>query len=65
MYKVVRAFTDLQNHHVYTPGEVFPRSGVKVDEKRIAELAGDKNRMGVPLIKETDENPKRVRKKKE
>ena len=66
MYKVIKSFTDLQdNNYAYYVGDTFPHNGVDVDAGRIAELASDKNRLGVPLIEEIAEKPKRVRKKKE
>ena len=65
MYKVIKSFTDLQdNNHAYSVGDTFPHDGVEVDAERIAELASDKNRLGVPLIEEIAEKPKRTRKKK-
>lgn len=64
MYRVIKAFTDLQdNNHAYFVGDAFPRNGVEVGAERIAELASDKNRRGVPLIEEISEKPKRTRKK--
>ena len=66
MYKVIKSFTDLQdNNYAYYVGDTFPHNGVEVGAERIAELASDKNRLGVPLIEEIVENPKRTRKKKE
>ena len=66
MYKVIKSFTDLQdNNYAYYVGDTFPRNGVDVDAERIAELASDKNRLGVPLIEEVVEKPKRTRKKKD
>lgn len=66
MYKVIKSFTDLQdNNHAYSVGDTFPHDGVDVDAERIAELASDKNRLGVPLIEEVVEKPKRTRKKKD
>ena len=65
MYNVIKSFTDLQdNNYAYYVGDTFPHNGVEVDDERIAELASDKNRMGVPLIEEIEEKPKRTRKKK-
>ena len=65
MYKVIKSFTDLQdNNYAYYVGDTFPHNGVDVDAGRIAELASDKNRLGVPLIEEITEKPKRTRKKK-
>ena len=66
MYRVIKAFTDLQdNKHAYSVGDTFPHNGIEVDAERIAELASDKNRRGVPLIEEIAEKPKRARKKKD
>lgn len=58
MYKVIEYFMDLEDgNHEYFPGDIFPREGLKVDEKRIAELVSDKNKRGLPLIKKAEENP--------
>ena len=65
MYKVIKPFTDLQdNNYAYYVGDTFPHNGVDVGAERIAELASDKNRRGIPLIEEVAEKPKRTRKKK-
>ena len=66
MYKVIKSFTDLKdNNHAYSVGDTFTHNGVEVGAERIAELASDKNRLGVPLIEEIAEKPKRARKKKD
>ena len=65
MYRVIKAFTDLEASHVYYVGDIFPHNGVDIDAERIAELASDKNRLGVPLIEEVAEKQKRTRKKKD
>ena len=66
MYKVIKSFTDLQdNNYAYYVGDTFPHNGVEVDAERIAELASDKNRLGVPLIEEIADKPKRTRNKKD
>ena len=66
MYKVIKSFTDLKdNNHAYSVGDTFPHDGVEVGAERVAELASDKNRLGVPLIEEIAEKPKRARKKKD
>ena len=66
MYRVVHKFYDLKdNNHAYSVGDTFPHNGVEGEVERIAELASDKNRLGVPLIEEIEEKPKRKRKKKE
>ena len=66
MYRVVHKFYDLKdNNHAYSVGDTFPHDGAEVDAGRIAELASGKNRLGVPLIEEIAEKPKRTRRKKE
>lgn len=53
MYKVIKAFTDLQDGNtVYHTGDFYPRKGANVTDRRIAELAGSGNRLGYPLIAE-------------
>ena len=65
MYKVIKKFRDMQDGlHAYSVGDTFPHDGVEVGAERIAELASDKNRLGVPLIEKIAEKPKRTRKKK-
>ena len=66
MYKVIKSFTDLQdNNYASYVWDTFPHNGVEVDAERIAELASDKNRLGIQLIEEVVEKPKRTRKKKD
>ena len=66
MYRVIKAFRDLKdNNRLYSVGDTFPHNGVEVGAERIAELASDKNRLGVPLIEEISEKLKRTRKKKD
>ena len=66
MHRVVHRFYDLQdNNHAYFVGDTFPHDGVEVDAERIEELSSEKNKLGVPLIEEIAEKPKRIRKKKD
>ena len=65
MYRVIKPFRDLKTNIIYAVGDTFPHNGVEVGAERIAELASDKNRLGVPLIEEIAEKPKRMRKKKD
>ena len=59
MYKVIVDFTDLQdNNYKYFAGDVFPRKGITVSDKRINELLTDKNRRHKPMIEEIKEEPK-------
>ena len=56
MYKVIKYFEDLQDsRHPYNEGDTFPRKGLKASKARIAELASDKNRRGIPLIVKVEE----------
>ena len=58
MFKVIKQFYDLQDEsHCYNVGDKYPRKGYKVTDERIAELAGNTNKLGVSLIKE--ETPKK------
>lgn len=59
MYRVIKEFADLTDskkikegeiYHNYSVGDVYPRQGKKVDEKRIKELLGAENARGEPLI---------------
>lgn len=57
MYRVIKYFTDLQdNNYAYDPTDparnIYPRKGLNVSPSRIKELAGSKNRQGVPLIEQ-------------
>ncbi len=73
-YTVIKHFTDLQDgKYKYSDGDIYPREGYTPSEERIAELAGDKNRQGRPLIKaetvaevteEPEEKPKKRGRKK-
>lgn len=56
MYEVIHFFTDLQDFsHAYKVGDSFPRPGMKVDEARLKELSGSKNKQGKPLIRFVEE----------
>lgn len=65
MYKVIKHFTDMQdNNFAYQVGDEYPRKGMSVLQSRINELAGSKNRQGVPLIEEIPEKAEEPKKKK-
>jgi hypothetical protein len=56
MYKVIKAFVDLQDcNFPYSVGDAFPRNGKTVTAERLAELAGNDNKQGEPLIKLVEE----------
>jgi len=49
---VIRRFSDSKDgNHVYEIGDAFPREGVSVSKDRIAELSGNENALGAPIIK--------------
>lgn len=53
MYKVIKAFTDLQDdNHVYLVGDRFPHKDATVSKERIEELKTTNNARGEALIKE-------------
>lgn len=59
MYKVIVAFTDLQdNNHRYKVNDIYPREGFDVLPSRIKELSTNANRRKIALIKEIEEEPK-------
>lgn len=50
-YRVIQTFVDLcDKHHIYRPGDLFPRDGSDVSADRIAELASANNKMRLPVI---------------
>lgn len=56
MYKVICRFADLKDeNHIYEIGDIYPRGGHEPSLKRIRELLGSKNKIGVPLIEEVFE----------
>ena len=64
MYKVIVYFEDIQDkRHKYRVGDTFPRSGLTVSDKRLDELATNKNKRGIPLIMWVDEEAKSKRKR--
>lgn len=66
MIQVIKPFFDLQDgNYEYKVGDVYPRKGYKATDARIAELAGDKNKMGEALIEieQPKEEPKPKKKK--
>ena len=69
MYKVVKFFTDLQDHNYpYNAGDNYPRYGYLPSAERLEELMGSDNLQGVPLIQfveeAAEEKPKKKRAKK-
>lgn len=65
MYRVVKNFYDLKDgNHYYRIGDEFPVKGSKASDARLAELAGNKNKLGMPVIVEVQE-PSKKRKRSE
>ena len=58
MYRVLRQFFDLTDQHLYRVGDAFPRAGANPSDERIAELAGNNNKVGSPLIAEVKRRKK-------
>ena len=64
MYRVIKAFADLQDvkktksgdlYHEYEIGDEYPRKGLKPSEERIAELSASDNLQKTPLIELIEE----------
>lgn len=63
MYTVLVRFADLQdNGFVYNAGDTYPRKGLEPTADRINELASDRNKRGLTLIKKAVEKSKRNKK---
>lgn len=70
MIKVIKEFYDLQDGcYQYKEGDTYPRKGYKATDARIAELAGNNNKLGEALIEveqpKEDVKPKKQTKKVE
>lgn len=64
-YKVIHHFTDAQdNFFPYGVGDTYPRQGLKVSEKRIAELSTVNNKRNMKLIEVVEEVKQTNKKKK-
>ena len=64
MYRVIKAFVDLQdNNYKYDVGDTYPRKGLNVLQSRINELASNKNLQKTPLIEEIPEVEEAPKKK--
>lgn len=67
MIKVIKEFFDLQDGcYQYKEGDTYPRKGYKSTNARIAELAGNKNKLGAALIEveqQKEETPTKKPKK--
>ena len=62
-YEVIKYFTDLQdNNRPYNVGETYPRDGYEPSLERVAELSGNDNKQGTPLIKAVVERKKSAEK---
>lgn len=65
MYRVIKAFVDLQdNNYKYDINDIYPRKGLNVLQSRINELASNKNLQKTPLIEEIPEVEEKPKKKK-
>lgn len=61
MYKAIINFTDLQDDgRAYKTGDVYPREGHTPTDKRIAELSGNANKLGKPVIEYIKDEPETV-----
>lgn len=55
-YEVINNFKDLEdNNHLYLKGNIYPREGLEPTNKRIKELATEKNKIGKKLIQKIED----------
>jgi hypothetical protein len=52
------------NNHPYNVGDTYPRKGLEVSAERIAELSGNDNNHGCPIIEKVEEPEKKAPAKK-
>lgn len=57
MYKALIQFRDLEDMHLYNPGDVFPHDNREVPQERINALVSGQNRANRALIVEVVNNP--------
>ena len=60
MFTVIKSFYDLHDlrivsgvreHHLYKPGDIYPRKGYKPSSERVRSLLSEDNPLGTPLIR--------------
>lgn len=55
-YEVINNFKDLEdNNHLYLKGNIYPREGLEPTNKRIKELATEKNKIGKKIIQKIED----------
>lgn len=55
MFRVIWPFADsMDGEYIYKAGDKYPRTGMKVSEERLEELASSRNSHGSPLIEADD-----------
>lgn len=57
MYRVIETFRDLQDGHLYQPGEPFPHDGRGIPAQRLDALKSGRNAANKRLIVEDKEAP--------
>lgn len=72
MYEIIgkkKYFKDNEDNHLYKIGDKFPHDNREIDNKRLALLMSNKNKLGYAVIKKIEEikeveKPKTTKKKK-
>ncbi len=59
MYEVIHYFPDKEHRYNYKVGDAYPAEGLKTTPERVAFLMGDKNAIGVPLLKKVEGKPQK------
>lgn len=64
-YKVINEFRDLEDRgYIYNQGDIYPRKGTEVSDKRIKEIISKRDRYQRVFIEEVKEPKKETTKKK-
>lgn len=59
-YESITRWRDLQDGHLYNPGDAYPYNGKEVSESRINELISTQNKAGFALIKMVEEEVEEI-----
>ena len=55
MYRVITTFRDLEDGHLYKPGDPFPHDGREIRKERLESLLSAQNRVSKPVIEQDEQ----------
>lgn len=59
-YESITRWRDLEDGHLYNPGDAYPYNGKEVSESRINELISTQNKAGFAVIKAVEEKAEEI-----